>query len=157
MQVLKSLEEPSANYKPMSLDAMARCIFWAGVAASALDALFTFLVIKRVGIQIEANKPMALLMQLFGPSIFCIFRVIIGVTCFWGLANIIRGRRYFYTNWGRRRYSARLERTSLKWYQFLWPHRHLTVAIEATVGLVLTWAVVGNDFRAFITIVVLHR
>lgn len=137
----------------LNLSALANIVFTAGVIASVADALLTWLVIKKLGVRIEGNGIMKDAMVHLGLIPVLILRVLVGVNCFWIFTKYIRGQRFFLTNWGARRYRARLVRPRSPWRQRLWNARHYVLACEVIFGIVVTWAVVGNNLRAYLTLI----
>jgi hypothetical protein len=152
MSITKKVVEDDGSIA-LNLSALANIVFTAGVIASIADALLTWLVIRKVGMQIEGNGIMRTAMVHLGLIPVLILRVVVGVNCFWGFTRLIRGQRFFLTNWGARRYRARLVRTRSPWRQKLWDSRHYFLACEVMFGIVATWAVVGNNLRAYLTLV----
>jgi hypothetical protein len=141
------------NTVTLNLHALANIVFIAGVAASLADALLTWLVIRKVGIRIEGNGIMKTAMVHIGLIPVLILRVVVGANCFWVFTKYIRGQRYFLTNWGAQRYRARLTRPRSPWRQKLWNSRHYVLACEVMFAIIATWGVVGNNLRAYLTLV----
>ena len=137
----------------LNLDALANIVFIAGTVASFADALLTWLVIRKVGLQIEGNGIMRSAMVHLGVIPVLLLRVVVGVNCFWIFTKYIRGQRFFLTNWGAERFRARLARPRSAFRQRLWNSRHYILACEVMFGIVATWAVVGNNLRAYLTLI----
>jgi hypothetical protein len=152
MSIAKKIIEDDKTVA-LNLNALANIVFMAGVVASFADALLTWLVIKKVGLQVEGNGIMKAAMVHLGLIPVLILRVIVGVNCFWMFTKYIRGQRFFLTNWGARRFRARLARPRSPWRQKLWNSRHYFLACEVVLGIAATWAVVGNNLRAYLTLI----
>jgi hypothetical protein len=153
----------------LNIKSLARGIFIAGSIASCLDAITTWYVVSNIGIQVEGNSWMASAMRHFGVANVCIARALIGILIFWLIANIVVGRRFriklhflevLKDFLSRTLFLKKLSSKSPK-IQGLQPIKNYfkrnRVAYEVIPGLVITWAVVGNNIRAVVTLILSLR
>lgn len=143
--------------------ALVRMVFYFGALVSTLDAVFTYCAIRLTGTWLEGNTLMRVPMEKIGVVSVCVLRALIGILVFWLFTLHIKGKRFFLTKRTRNRYYARRKRliedhqTLIRRIRFRFisaaPYR---IAFEAMLALVLTSAVVGNDIRAYIQVVMAH-
>jgi hypothetical protein len=142
-----------------SVKAVARGIFYAGAIASSLDALFTWLVVRKVGDRVEANLTMGYFYRHIGLSTTLVLRVLVGIFLFWLFANEIRGRRYFVTKktaisfltlqagYGFAEYTT--PRAAAK-AQRLFELRFYLTSFAILFAFLVTWLTVGNDLNVYL-------
>jgi hypothetical protein len=132
------------QYDRTHLEALARAIFYFGALASLFDGLLTWLVVRSAGTNLERNSFMGYFMVHIGVATTCALRVLLGVACFWYIANLIVGRRIFLFGKRAARYQAKLATAKPRtWVPYL-------RSIETIFVLGITWAVVGNNIQACI-------
>jgi hypothetical protein len=137
---------------------IVRMVFYFACLGAFIDALTTWLVIKKYGVRVEGNGLMAYGMRHIGVNEVLGLRILIGVCAFWLFTNYLIGNHYFYTKWGRRRYVNRIKRSEERaelsvggfrrgyWTTSSFIHQYALV-FSVMLGLLITWGVDGNNIR----------
>jgi hypothetical protein len=153
---LVTLHETDYNpdHQRKTLEALARGIFYFGALASMLDGVLTWLVVRRVGTSIERNSAMGWFMEHLGLMPTLILRVLLGVVCFWYVANLLVGRRMFVRSSRAAKYARWVSKTDRPRYQetFMRARPYLT-ALETIFILAVTCVVVGNNINAYVVFI----
>jgi hypothetical protein len=139
------------NHPRQTLEALARGLFYFGALASLLDGVLTWLVVHRVGTSIERNSFMGWFMEHLGLTPTIALRVLLGIVCFWYVANLLVGRRLFLRRSRAAKYAKWVSKPDRPHYQetFMRVRPYLT-ALEAVFILAVTCVVVGNNINAYV-------
>jgi hypothetical protein len=139
------------NHHRQTLEALARGIFYFGALASLLDGVLTWIVVHRVGTNIERNSFMGWFMEHLGLTPTMVLRVLLGVVCFWYVANLLVGRRLFVRPSRAVKYAKWVSKPDRPRYQaaFMRARPYLT-ALETVFILAITCVVVGNNINAYV-------
>jgi hypothetical protein len=150
MSLLKTYIDED-KYSDQTAMLYARIIFYSGVIGSFLDGMTTWYVLTQVnvGIEVEKNGFMVVFMRDAGVVTTCTLRILIGVIFFWLFSNQNLGKRYFFSNRMRNRYVKKIMRTDRnRIRQWMFDRRSYSYPIQSMIGLLATWAVVGNNLNA---------
>jgi hypothetical protein len=139
------------DHQRKTLEALARGLFYFGALASMLDGALTWIVVRHVGTSIERNGVMGWSMAHLGLTPTVVLRVLLGVACFWYVANLLVGRRLFVRRSRAAKYAKGVSKTGRPRYQetFMRARPYLT-ALETVLILAVTCVIVGNNVNAYV-------
>jgi hypothetical protein len=105
----------------------------------------------KVGKKTERNSLIGWFMEYLGPTPTIVLRVLLGVVCFWYIANLLVGRRLFVRHSRAAKYAQWVSKVGRPHYQAVFMRaRPYVTALETVFILAITYAVVGDDVNAYV-------